>query len=60
MRRLLTLGLEQIGNDLCLVFTADDRKGRGIIGIVDLATMTLITAELAAAFEFSPQPKLIQ
>ncbi len=58
MRRLTKLELEQIGDDLCLVFTADCQKGRGIVGAVDLPTVRLIAAELAAAVERFQQTRI--
>ena len=51
VRRLTKLDLEQIGDDLCLVFTEDNRKGRGIIGVVDQAMAKTIAEALLDAVE---------
>lgn len=51
MRRLTRLELEQIGDDLCLIFTEDNRKGRGIIGVVDPTLVKTMAEELLAEIE---------
>lgn len=35
MRKIELLCLEQIGEDLCLVFKTDEYKSRGILGKID-------------------------
>ncbi len=49
MRRLTQLQLQQIGDDLCVVFMSSDSRYRGILGAIDPDQLDGMAIELGAA-----------